>query len=154
MKLTLELKESSKYKGGVYVEIPFDVKKEYGKGRVRIKASFDGELYRGLLSKMDGIYIIVVTKAIRAKINKVVGETVVVEIEEDKEERSIDYPEMLLDKLKSVDGLEDFYKSLSFTTRKEIAQAIVQAVRPETKARRLEKYFKELQDLYNKRKKT
>lgn len=28
---------------GAYVEIPFDVKKEFGKGRVPVSATFDGE---------------------------------------------------------------------------------------------------------------
>lgn len=30
---------------GAYVEIPFDVKAEFGKGRVPIYATFDGENY-------------------------------------------------------------------------------------------------------------
>lgn len=32
---------------GAYVEIPFDVKKEFGKGRVLVHATFDGEPYEG-----------------------------------------------------------------------------------------------------------
>ena len=32
---------------GAYVEIPFDVKKEFGKGRVPVHATFDGEPYEG-----------------------------------------------------------------------------------------------------------
>lgn len=35
---------------GAYVEIPFDVKKEFGKGRVPVHATFDGEPYEGQLS--------------------------------------------------------------------------------------------------------
>ena len=37
---------------GAYVEIPFDVKKEFGKGRVPVKAWFDGILYYGSLVRM------------------------------------------------------------------------------------------------------
>ena len=37
---------------GAYVEIPFDVRAVYGKGRVRVRAAFDGELYEGSLVRM------------------------------------------------------------------------------------------------------
>jgi len=30
---------------GAYVEIPYDVKAEFGKGRVKVYATFDGEHY-------------------------------------------------------------------------------------------------------------
>lgn len=37
---------------GAYVEIPFDVKAVYGKGRVKVHATFDGEPYDGSLVRM------------------------------------------------------------------------------------------------------
>ena len=37
---------------GAYIEFPYDVKKEFGKGRVKVKAAFDGELYLGSLVRM------------------------------------------------------------------------------------------------------
>lgn len=37
---------------GAYIEIPFDVKKEFGKGRVSVHATFNGEPYEGSLIKM------------------------------------------------------------------------------------------------------
>jgi hypothetical protein len=35
--------------GGACVTVPFDVEKEFGQKRVKIKATIDGEPYRGLL---------------------------------------------------------------------------------------------------------
>ena len=35
---------------GAYVEIPFDVKAEFGKGRVPVTATFDGEPYEAASS--------------------------------------------------------------------------------------------------------
>lgn len=32
---------------GAYVEFPYDVKTEFGKGRVKVQATFDGESYDG-----------------------------------------------------------------------------------------------------------
>lgn len=68
---------------GAYVEIPFDVKLEFGKGRVPVTATFDGEVYEGSLVKMKTpCHIIGIRKDIRAKIGKQPGDTVKVVIEE------------------------------------------------------------------------
>ena len=68
---------------GAYVEIPFDVKAEFGKGRVPVKASFDGEPYEGSLVKMKTpCHILGLRKEIRAKIGKQPGDTVHVVLEE------------------------------------------------------------------------
>ena len=68
---------------GAYVEIPFDVKAEFGKGRVPVFATFDGEPYEGSLVKMKTPYhILGLRKDIRAKIGKGPGETVHVTVTE------------------------------------------------------------------------
>lgn len=68
---------------GAYVEIPFDVKEEFGKGRVLVHATFDGEKYDGQVVKMGTpCHIIGIRKDIRAKIGKQAGDTVHVTLEE------------------------------------------------------------------------
>jgi len=74
-------------KGGAYVEFPYDIKKEFGKGRVKVHATFDGELYDGSVVNMgvknaDGsvCYIIGLRKDIRAKIGKQAGDAIKVAI--------------------------------------------------------------------------
>ncbi len=65
---------------GAYVEIPFDVKAEFGRGRVSVHASFDGEPYDGQLVKMGTpCHIIGIRKDIRAKLGKQPGDVVRVE---------------------------------------------------------------------------
>ena len=60
-----------------YIEIPFDVKTEFGKGRVPVIATFDGVEYVGSIVKMGTpCHIIGVRKDIRAKINKQNGDIV------------------------------------------------------------------------------
>lgn len=62
---------------GAYVEIPFDVKQEFGKGRVPVHALFDGEPYDGQLVKMGTpCHILGIRKDIRARIGKQPGEIV------------------------------------------------------------------------------
>ncbi len=68
---------------GAYVEIPFDVKVEFGKGRVPVSATFDGEPYEGSLVRMKTpCHIIGIRKDIRAKIGKQPGDTIHVTITE------------------------------------------------------------------------
>jgi len=68
---------------GAYVEIPFDVKAEFGKGRVPVTATFDGEGYEGSLVRMKTpCHIIGIRKDIRTKIGKQAGEIIKVTLEE------------------------------------------------------------------------
>lgn len=68
---------------GAYVEVPFDVKEVFGKGRVPVHATFDGEPYDGQVVKMGTpCHIIGIRKDIRAKINKQPGDTVRVTLQE------------------------------------------------------------------------
>ncbi len=70
---------------GAYVEIPFDVKEVFGKGRVPVLATFDGEPYRGSVVRMGTPgHIIGIRKDIRAKIGKQPGDTVRVTLAERK----------------------------------------------------------------------
>jgi len=74
---------------GAYVALPYDIKREFGKGRVKVHATFDGEPYDGSIVNMgvtnpDGsvCYIIGIRKDIRAKIGKQPGDTVRVTVYE------------------------------------------------------------------------
>lgn len=68
---------------GAYVEFPFDVRKEFGKGRVKVTAEFDGVPYDGSLVRMKTEkHIIGLRKDIRAAIKKQPGDTVHVKIRE------------------------------------------------------------------------
>ncbi|HAB59739.1 MAG TPA: DUF1905 domain-containing protein [Lachnospiraceae bacterium] len=68
---------------GAYVEFPYDVKQEFGKGRVKVKATFDGVEYEGSLVRMKTpCHIIGLRKDIRASIHKQPGDMVKVTIQE------------------------------------------------------------------------
>jgi hypothetical protein len=74
---------------GAYVVFPYDVRTEFGKGRVKVHAEFDGESYDGSIVNMgmkneDGsvCYIIGILKDIRKKINKQFGDKIKVTIKE------------------------------------------------------------------------
>ncbi len=66
---------------GAYVEFPYDVKAEFGKGRVKVHATFDGVPYDGSLVRMGTPgHIIGILKDIRRQIGKQPGDTVRVTI--------------------------------------------------------------------------
>lgn len=80
---------SAENKGGAYVAFPYDIREEFGKGRVKVHATFDGEPYDGSIVNMgvknaDGsiCYIIGIRKDIRARISKQPGDTVQVTVKE------------------------------------------------------------------------
>ena len=82
--------EPVKEKGGAYVRVPIDLRKEFGKGRLKVHAQFDAEPYDGSVVNMglkneDGsiCYILGIRKDIRKKIVKDVGDSVHVTIRPD-----------------------------------------------------------------------
>ncbi len=75
--------------GGAYVIFPYDIREEFGRGRVKVHATFDGEPYDGSIVNMgvknpDGgiCYIIGVRKDIRFRIGKQPGESIHVTVRE------------------------------------------------------------------------
>jgi hypothetical protein len=143
---TAKLEKSADGMDTAYIAIPFNVEKTYGtKGQVKVKASFDGHLYRGVIANMGtGCHIIGVRKDIRAAIGKAVGDLVNVEIEKDTEERIVDVPEDLKHALSKSKKAEAFYNTLSFTNRKEYAVWISSAKKPETRKKRVADSIKKL----------
>ena len=70
-------------KGGAYIEFPYDIRKEFGKGKVKVHVTFDGIAYDGSIVNMgekntDGsiCYIIGMLKAIREQLGKSEGDEV------------------------------------------------------------------------------
>ena len=68
---------------GAYVAVPYDLRQEFGKGRIKVHATFDGEGYDGSIVNMgvknaDGTicYILGVTKEIRQRIGKQPGDKI------------------------------------------------------------------------------
>ena len=72
---------------GAFVAVPFNIRDVFGKGRVKVLATFNGEPYEGSIVNMgvtnpDGsvCYIIGIRKDIRAKIGKQPGDVIQVTV--------------------------------------------------------------------------
>ena len=79
-----EMKDS----GGAYVPFPWDLRQTFGKGRVKVRAEFDGIPYEGSIVNMglrnpDGTvcYILGVLKSIRKALRKGDGDTIHVRVQ-------------------------------------------------------------------------
>ncbi len=72
-----------------YVEVPYDIKESFGKGRLLVNAAFDGIPYSGQVVKMNTpYYIIGITKQIRKQIGKSFGDIVEVVLRERDSEKT------------------------------------------------------------------
>jgi hypothetical protein len=75
--------ENTDVRGGAWVIFPWDIRKEFGRGRVKAHVTFDGIPYDGSIVNMgikdaDGnvCYVIGMLKGIRATLGKGDGDTV------------------------------------------------------------------------------
>lgn len=145
-KFTAVLEKSDKGIDATFISIPFDVENEYGtKGQVKVKATFDGHPYRGVIANMGtGCHVIGVRKDIRAAIDKQAGDRVAVTLELDTEERVVDVPQDLQKLLTKSPKAEAFYNTLSFTNRKEYAVWVSSAKKQETRDKRLQETITKL----------
>ncbi|MFL6100638.1 MAG: YdeI/OmpD-associated family protein [Actinomycetales bacterium] len=138
MKFTGVLSEASG-PGGRWVECPFDATKEFGEARPTVVGTVNGAAYRTRLMRYAGKTVMGLTKQIRETVGADVGDELVIEIEKDTAPRDVDVPEELAMALASDAPAQKVFDSLAFTHRKEYAQWIAEAKRPETRERRVAK---------------
>jgi bifunctional DNA-binding transcriptional regulator/antitoxin component of YhaV-PrlF toxin-antitoxin module len=126
--------------GGAGVLFPYDTEKEFAtKGKVPIKATFNGVPYTGSLIKYGfPQHTLHLPKAIREQLGKVPGDIIDVVLWKDEEERILEVPAPF-EKLMKKEGLLSFFETLSYTHRKEYCRWISEAKKEETRSKRLEK---------------
>lgn len=122
-----------------FVSIPSDVQKLFGtKGHIKVEAKFDAHPYRGILANMGtGCRVILVRKDIRKAIGKQVGDIVTVELKADTKERIVSMPADLVKELRRNKMANNFFRTLSYTNKKEFAVWIESAKKSETRLKRL-----------------
>ena len=124
--------------GGAYVTIPFDVEEAFGKKRVKVKATIDGEPYRGSLVRMGTPdHMLLVLKDIREKIGKTFGDEISIELEEDLEPRKVEIPTDLQQALDANPNEGAYFNGLAYSHRKEYVWWINEAKRDQTRQERI-----------------
>lgn len=142
------IQESEIGRGGAYVEFPFNVQEEFGvNGRVKVTCHFEDIEYHGSLVKMGTqCHIIGITKEIRNKLGKKIGDKIEVRLYKDETERTVEVHPLLIEEFKQDKSLQEKYESLSFTKKKEIFKKLTSAKKEETLKNRLEKILSELKE--------
>lgn len=133
---------------GAYIEFPFNVIEEFGSNkRVNVKATFDGEEYRGILVKMDtNCHIIGIRNEIRTKIGKTFGDEISVTIEEDNESKLMKIPDILQEELNNNETANSFFETLTESGKNKFIVFITSAKKDETKIERLKKVIQMLEN--------
>jgi hypothetical protein len=145
---TLQVMKKYKFKakieaadgGGAYVLFPYDTEKEFAtKGRVPVKATFDGVPYTGSLVKYSNpLHMLGMLKTVREQTGKGPGDTVELVVWKDEEVRTVKLP-VEFEKLMKKTGLLQVFNKLSYTHRKEYCRWITETKKEETRLKRLQK---------------
>ena len=125
-----------------YIEIPFNIEKEWGtKNKVKVKANIEGFLHRGLIMPYGkkGVHFLGLRKEIMEAMNKYPGDIVNVKLEIDTEERVVDIPDDLKKVLDKNKKAKEIFDKLSYSHRKEYCEWIAAARKEETIQRRVNK---------------
>lgn len=118
------------------VEVPFDVRSEYGGARAKVIATVNGVKLRTTVAVYGGKSYVGFRKEIREAAGIEIGDTITVRLEPDREERAVEVPEELAAALNKDAKAKAVFDALSFTHRREYTQWIAEAKKPETRERR------------------
>jgi len=128
----------------LFVIVPFDVKKEFGRARPPVKASVNGHSYHSTICVYDGKYYLPVRSDHREAAGVKAGDIVEVTLAPDTEVREVEVPAELETVFAKNRQAKASWERLSYTSKKEHAVAILTAKRPETRARRLQRILETL----------
>jgi Bacteriocin-protection, YdeI or OmpD-Associated/Domain of unknown function (DUF1905) len=119
------------------IEVPFDPRAVFGRVRAPIRVTINGHTFRTTIARMGGRTFIGLNREVRQATGVADGGHVQVTVELDDAPREIDEPAELAATLAERPALRAFFDALSYTHRREYAEWIDGAKRPETRAQRL-----------------
>ncbi len=124
-------------KAATYFRVPLDVPALFGgQQRPPVCVMINGHAYRTTVSRYDGDYVVPLNRTHRLAAGVEAGDLISVEIEPDTESRQVEPPPELAAALETSDEAKALYGALSYTHRKEYAEWVGGAKRPETRTRR------------------
>jgi hypothetical protein len=128
------------------VEIPFDVRAEYGAARAKVVATVNGVKLRTSVAVYGGKSYVGFREDVRRAAGIAIGDEIEVRLEPDLEERTVDVPQDLAAALSKSAKAKAAFEALSFTHRREYTQWIAEAKKAETRERRVKKALEMLRE--------
>jgi len=123
--------------GMCFIPLTFDPKAVFGKIRTPVKVTLNGYTYRSTIAAMGGPPCIPLRRSNREAAGLEGGETLAVTLEIDTAKREVKPPADLVKALKAAPPAWDRWRELSYSHQREHAEAIQEAKKPETRARRI-----------------
>ena len=138
VKLTFKAKLTAD-SGGLFFQIPFDVKRQFGKARPPVRVTLGRTTFPTTVAVYGGKYYIGVRREHRDGAGVKPGQTLSIGLELDEAKRTVTTPPDLAKALGKSANAKEHWEKLSFTHRREHVEAILGAKKPETRARRVAK---------------
>lgn len=120
------------------IPVPFDPAEVFGKARAPVTVTLNGYTYRSTIFNMGGERFLPLRKSNREAAGLEGDETLSVTLTLDETPREVEVPKDLEKALKAA-KVWDAWTAQSFTHKREHAEAVESAKKPETRARRIEK---------------
>lgn len=127
-----------------FIELPFDAKSRFGKARAPVTISINGYTYRTTVMVYGGKYMVPLRKDRQLAARVTPGDRCKVSIALNTRPREVDAPDDLKLALTKSAVARANWNELSFTHKREHAEAISSAKSPKTRARRLRKILEAL----------
>jgi hypothetical protein len=132
--------------GGVFIEVPLDVRAVFGRARAPVRGTINGHPFRSTVAVYGGRYYLPVKRALREAAGVEAGDAVVVELEADDQPRTVDPPADLAGALAGDPEAEAAFAGLSYSHQREYAEWVAEAKREATRRRRVEQALQMLRD--------
>jgi len=127
-----------------FVVIPFDARAVFGSARPPVRVTINGYEFRSTLAPYGGTHYLGLNRMVRTAANITVGDVITITLELDDAPRTIEPPIDLAQALKANSAAQARWDKLSYSHRREHVEAIEEAKKPATRARRIAKTIEQL----------
>ena len=121
-----------------FIPLTFDPKAVFGKVRAPVKVTLNGYTYQSTIAAMGGPPCIPLRRSNREAAGVDGGETLDVRLDLDTDKREVKLPADFMKALKAAPPAWHRWRELSYSHQREYAEAIEDAKKSETRARRIE----------------
>lgn len=119
------------------IPIPFDPKAVFGTVRAPVRVTINGYTFRSTIAAMGGPPFVPLRRSHREAAGLEGTETIRVRLDLDTDVREVTPPPDLVAALEASPPAWERWQELSYTHQREYVEALEQAKKPETRARRL-----------------